>query len=79
MSTFNLGVYDMVGAFGRASGVAIPVVVGPRRPGDVAMYTADPTRAREEMGWEAKRDLDDMCTDLWRWQTNNPNGYRDAA
>ena len=75
------GVYDMVKAFGRAmgGGAVIPVVVGPRRPGDVTIYTADPTLAKEEMGWEAKKDLDDMCRDLWRWQTNNPHGYRDAA
>ena len=87
ISTFNLGtgagasVYDMVKAFGRAmgGGAVIPVVVGPRRPGDVTIYTADPTLAKEEMGWEAKKDLDDMCRDLWRWQTNNPHGYHDAA
>ncbi|KAL3773859.1 hypothetical protein ACHAW5_008719 [Stephanodiscus triporus] len=85
LSTFNLGtgtgysVLDMVDAFGRAVGRPIPVVVGPRRPGDVTIYMADPTRAKEEMGWEARKDLDDMCRDLWSWQTNNPNGYRDAA
>jgi UDP-glucose 4-epimerase len=37
---------------------------------------ADPTRAKEEMGWEAKLTLDDMCNDLWSWISNNPNGYR---
>jgi UDP-glucose 4-epimerase len=85
LSTFNLGtgtgysVLDMVDAFGRAVGRPIPVVVGPRRPGDVTIYMADPTRAKEEMGWEARKDLDDMCRDLWSWQTNNPNGYRDVA
>jgi UDP-glucose 4-epimerase len=82
ISTFNLGtgigysVLDMVNAFSKAAGKTIPVVVGPRRPGDVTIYMADPTRAREDMGWVATRDLDDMCRDLWSWQTNNPNGYR---
>lgn len=46
------------------------------RPGDVTIYMADPTRAKEEMGWEAKLTLDDMCNDLWSWISNNPNGYR---
>ncbi len=81
LSIFNLGtgtgysVLDMVTAFGKAVGKPIPHVLGPRRPGDVTIYMADPTRAREEMGWEAKLNLDDMCNDLWSWQTNNPNGY----
>ena len=81
LSIFNLGtgtgysVLDMVTAFGKAVGKPIPYVLGPRRPGDVTIYMADPTRAKEEMGWEAKLNLDDMCNDLWSWQTNNPNGY----
>ena len=81
LSIFNLGtgtgysVLDMVSAFGKAVGKPIPYVVGPRRPGDVTIYMADPARAKEEMGWEAKLNLDDMCHDLWSWQTNNPNGY----
>jgi len=81
LSIFNLGtgtgysVLDMVNAFGKAVGKPIPYVLGPRRPGDVTIYMADPTRAKEEMGWEAKLNLDDMCNDLWSWQTNNPNGY----
>jgi len=81
LSVFNLGtgtgysVLDMLKAFGKAVGHEIPTVMGPRRPGDVTIYMADPTRAKEEMGWEAKKDLDEMCTDLWSWQTKNPNGY----
>lgn len=84
LSVFNLGtgtgysVLDMLKAFGKAVGKPIPQVVGPRRPGDVTIYMADPTRAKEEMGWEAKKNLEDMCNDLWSWQTNNPNGYGDA-
>lgn len=81
LSIFNLGtgtgysVLDMVEAMGKACGKPIPYVVGPRRPGDVTIYMADPTKAKEEMGWDAKRNLDDMCNDLWKWQTGNPNGY----
>ncbi|KAL3778392.1 hypothetical protein ACHAWO_002892 [Cyclotella atomus] len=81
LSIFNLGtgtgysVLDMVRAMSKACGKEIPYVLAPRRPGDVTIYMADPTKAKEDMGWEAKRNLDDMCNDLWNWQTNNPNGY----
>jgi UDP-glucose 4-epimerase len=81
LNIFNLGtgtgysVIDMITAMGKAVGKPIPHVIGPRRPGDVTIYMADPTRAKEEMGWEATRNLEDMCNDLWRWQTLNPNGY----
>eukprot|EP00970_Alexandrium_tamarense_P003146 scaffold473_cov189-Alexandrium_tamarense.AAC.16 len=81
LNVFNLGtgigysVLDMVEAMGKACGKPIPYVLGPRRPGDVTIYVADPSRAKEEMGWSAKFGLDDMCNDLWKWQTQNPNGY----
>ena len=84
LNVFNLGtgtgysVLDMVEAFGKAVGKPIPHVIGPRRPGDVTIYMADPSLAKEEMGWEANMTLDDMCSDAWRWQTKNPNGYGDA-
>lgn len=84
LSVFNLGtgrgasVLEMIDAMGKAVGKPIPTVTGPRRPGDVTIYVADPGLAREEMGWEAKKNLDDMCSDLWSWQTKNPNGYADA-
>ena len=80
---YNLGtgkgysVLDMVKAFSKACGKNIPYVIAPRRPGDVAMCYADATKAKEELGWEAKYDLDRMCADSWRWQSNNPNGYDD--
>lgn len=80
---YNLGtgkgysVLDMVKAFSKACGKDIPYVIAPRRPGDVAMCYADATKAKEELGWEAKYDLDRMCADSWRWQKNNPNGYND--
>ena len=82
--TYNLGtgrgysVLDMVKNFEKASGVPIPYEIKPRRPGDIAVCYADPTRAKEELGWEATRDLEEMCEDSWRWQKNNPNGYDEA-
>ena len=81
--TYNLGtgkgysVLDMVKAFGKACGHEIPYKIVERRPGDVAMCYADPKKAKNELGWEAKYDLDRMCADSWRWQSNNPNGYND--
>ncbi|WP_067068612.1 UDP-glucose 4-epimerase GalE [Roseateles chitosanitabidus] len=68
-------VLDLVKAFGAASGRDIPYEIVPRRPGDVAACYADPTLAREKLGWTAKRDLKRMCEDSWRWQSTNPNGF----
>lgn len=82
--TFNLGtgngysVLDMVKAMEKACEHEIKYKVGERRPGDIATCYADASLAKTEMGWEAKRDLDEMCRDLWCWQQNNPNGFRDA-
>ena len=82
MLTVNLGtgqgysVLDMVRAFERASGRAVPYRIVARRPGDIAACWADPSLARRLLGWEAKRGIDAMCTDTWRWQTMNPEGYR---
>jgi UDP-glucose 4-epimerase len=79
--TYNLGtgrgysVLEVVAAFEKASGKKIPYRIVGRRPGDVASCYADPTKAREELGWSASRGIDEMCTDAWRWQSNNPNGY----
>ena len=79
--TFNLGtgvgysVLDMVRAMGKACGHEIKYQVGPRRPGDIATCYADPAFARDELGWEAKLGLDEMCRDLWTWQSKNPNGF----
>jgi UDP-glucose 4-epimerase len=79
--THNLGtgrgytVLEMIHAFEQVIGRAIPYRVTPRRPGDVAEAWADPTRARQELGWCATRGLDEMCADSWRWQEMNPNGY----
>ncbi len=69
-------VLEAVQAFERASGRRIALEHAPRRPGDVAACYADPARARELLGWSASRGLADMCADAWRWQSQNPNGYR---
>ena len=53
----------------------LPYVIGPRRPGDVDACFADPRKAKELLGWEATKNLEDMCRDAWNWQRNNPKGY----
>ncbi|MGJ7493699.1 UDP-glucose 4-epimerase GalE [Variovorax sp. RT4R15] len=79
--TLNLGtgqgasVLDVVKAFERASGRAIAHEIGPRRPGDVPAYWGDPSLAQATLGWQARRGLDQMCADSWRWQQGNPKGY----
>ena len=79
--TVNLGtgrgysVLEVVAAFAAASGRNVPYELKPRRPGDVAACYADPTLAREMLGWQAKHDLQRMCTDSWRWQSMNPQGF----
>ena len=70
-------VFDVLHAYERACGRQLPYVVDPRRPGDIAMFYADPRKAREEMNWEAKLGLDEMCASSWKWQSMNPNGYRE--
>ena len=80
--TVNLGtgrgssVLELVHAFERASGRRVPYDVVPRRPGDVDSCYADASLAERLLGWRARRDLDAMCADSWRWQTKNPDGYR---
>ena len=80
---YNLGtgkgysVLDVVKAFEKASGVEIPYVIGPRREGDIATCYSDPSKAFKELGWKAERDIEEMCEDSWRWQSQNPNGYPD--
>ncbi len=79
--TYNLGtgrgysVLEVVKAFEEASGREIPYRVVDRRPGDVATCYADPTRAEQELDWRAERGIAEMCADVWRWQSQNPNGY----
>ncbi len=70
-------VLEMVKTFSEVSGVDIPYEINARRPGDIAECYADPTKAKEKLGWTAEKNLCDMCRDSWRWQKNNPNGYDD--
>jgi UDP-glucose 4-epimerase len=81
VAVYNLGtgrgysVLEMVAAFERASGRPIPYEIVARRAGDIAACYADPTLAREEIGWQAELGIDAMVADTWRWQSRNPNGY----
>lgn len=78
---YNLGtgngysVLEVIKSFSKACGKDIPYQIDPRRPGDIAECFADPKKAREELGWEAKRGIEEMCEDSWRWQSANPNGF----
>ncbi len=80
---YNLGtgngysVLDVVKAFEKASGKPLPYKIVDRRPGDLDSVFSDPSKAREELHWEATKTLDDMCRDSYRWQHKNPNGYND--
>ncbi len=80
--TYNLGtgtgysVLDMIRAFSKACGKELPYELEERRPGDIDACFADPKKAREEIGFVAKKNLEDMCADTWRWQNQNPNGYK---
>ncbi|MBP7547512.1 MAG: UDP-glucose 4-epimerase GalE [Corallincola sp.] len=80
--TYNLGtgsgysVLEMVKAFEVATGKSIAYEVVARRPGDIAECFADPALARTELGWQAERGISEMTADAWRWQSQNPNGYR---
>ncbi len=83
LGIYNLGtgqgysVLDLVKAFEAATGVKVPYVIKPRRSGDVAECWSDPSKAAKELGWKAQYGVQEMCEDAWRWQKNNPNGYRD--
>lgn len=78
---YNLGtgmgysVLEMIHAFEKACGREIPYVIDPRRDGDVAVCYSDPKKAEEKLGWHAEKNLEDMCEDAWRWQSENPDGY----
>ena len=80
---FNLGtgkgysVLDIINGFEKATGVKINYKIVDRRPGDIATCYSDPSKAKEVLGWEAKRDIEEMCEDSWRWQSQNPNGFED--
>ncbi|MEG0803453.1 MAG: UDP-glucose 4-epimerase GalE [Pygmaiobacter sp.] len=79
---YNLGtgngysVLDVIKAYEKACGKTLPYVIGARRPGDIAACYADPKKAREELHWQARYGIEEMCADSWNWQSHNPNGYR---
>ncbi len=81
LGIYNLGtghgysVLDVVNAFEKANGVPVKYSIKPRRPGDIATCYCDPTKAKDELGWEAQYGIEEMCRDSWNWQKNNPNGY----
>ncbi|WP_322173484.1 UDP-glucose 4-epimerase GalE [Acutalibacter caecimuris] len=83
LKVYNLGtgkgcsVLEMIAAFSKAAGKEIPYVIDPRRPGDIPTCYADCSLAKRELGWEAKKNVDDMCADTLRWQRMNPNGFED--
>jgi len=82
LAIYNLGtghgysVLDVVNAFEKANGVKVPYSIKPRRPGDIATCYSDPSKAERELGWKAQFGIEEMCRDSWRWQKNNPNGFK---
>ena len=82
--TVNLGtgkgysVLEVLHAFEKSCGKTLPYAIAERRPGDVASCYANPDHALKTLGWQAEHSLDAMCADTWRWQSQNPNGYREA-
>nr|WP_238481447.1 UDP-glucose 4-epimerase GalE [Motilimonas sp. E26] len=83
LATYNLGtgrgysVLEMIEAFAAASDRTIPYQIAPRRPGDIAQCYADPAFAKQELNWQAEKTIEDMTADGWRWQSNNPQGYKE--
>lgn len=83
VDTFNVGtgngysVLEIVHAYEKASGKKVPYKIGPRRAGDIGTCYASPKKAFQELGWKAQRGIEEMCTDLARWQEMNPDGYPD--
>lgn len=81
VDAYNLGtgigfsVLELVSAFERVSGINLPYKIVNRRPGDIAVCYADPSKAKLALGWIAEKGIEEMCRDSWRWQKNNPNGY----
>lgn len=79
---YNLGtglgysVLELLSAFENITSIPVPYVLGPRRDGDIAECWSDPSKAHRELGWKAKRGLDEMVHDAWKWQQKNPNGFK---
>lgn len=81
-TAYNLGtgqgtsVLELIQAFEAACGKTLPYEVVPRRPGDIASCYADVSRAKAELSWQAEKSIEEACADAWRWQSQNPNGYK---
>jgi UDP-glucose 4-epimerase len=81
LQTLNLGagrgysVLDLVTAFEKATGKSVPYKIAPRRAGDIAIYFADASLAKQKLGWQTTKTLEDICRDAWHWQSKNPQGY----
>ncbi|MCA0991525.1 UDP-glucose 4-epimerase GalE [Pseudalkalibacillus hwajinpoensis] len=84
VEAYNLGtgngysVLQMVKAFEEATGKEVKYSIAPRRPGDIGECYADPTKAETELGWKAAKGIEEMCRDTWRWQSENPDGYKEG-
>lgn len=82
ISTYNLAtgtgvsVLELISAYRKASGKEISYHIAARRPGDIAACYASPVKANKELHWSTEKTVDDICRDAWRWQSQNPNGYR---
>ncbi len=82
VNIYNLGtgngysVLDVLHAYEKACGKALPYEIKPRRPGDIATCYCDASKAKNELGWVAEKGIEEMCADSWRWQSQNPDGYR---
>ena len=81
LKIYNLGtgkgysVLDVVKTFEKVNGIKIPFKIKPRRNGDIAVCYCSPEKAKQELGWTAEYNLEDMCRDAWNWQQKNPNGF----
>jgi UDP-glucose 4-epimerase len=82
VEAYNLGtgtgysVLEIIATFEKVTGIKIPYKIVDRRPGDVDICYANPTKAKKKLGWVASKGLEEMCRDAWRWQKQNPNGYK---
>ena len=80
---YNLGtgvgysVLDVLHAYEKACGKTLTYEIKPRRDGDVAVCYSDSAKAKKELGWVAEKGIEEMCADSWKWQSMNPDGYRD--
>jgi UDP-glucose 4-epimerase len=82
VNTYNLGtgqgvsVLEIIKAFEKVAGKKTPYEIAARRPGDIAACWADCSKAKKELGWKTQKTVQEACADTWRWQSNNPNGYK---